>query len=53
VAGERDEKQDKALRQAAELVTQAMDLLDAHGASPISAAHLAIALKNIKDDLGQ
>lgn len=45
------ERQANALRRAAALVTEAMDVLDAHGLSPISAAYLAIALKAIQEDL--
>jgi hypothetical protein len=36
-----------------ELVTEAMDLLDAHGASPHCAARLAMARQAIEDDLRQ
>lgn len=40
--------QAKALRRAAMLVTEAMDLLDAHGGMPEAAAHLDLALASLR-----
>lgn len=45
--------QAKVLERALALVTEAMDLLDAHSGSPIGAAHLAMARQKIEDDLTQ
>jgi hypothetical protein len=43
----------KVLERALALVCEAMDLLDAHSASPLGAAHLAMARQTIEDDLNQ
>lgn len=42
-----------AARRAAALVTEAMDLLDAHGGSPVAAAHLALAQQKLREDLSK
>lgn len=49
--GSKQLPQARPLKRALELVTEAMDLLDAHGASPHGAAHLAMARQAIEDDL--
>jgi hypothetical protein len=38
----------KVARRALELVTEAMDLLDAHGVLPNAAAHLAMAQQELR-----
>ena len=42
---------DAAARRAMILIAEAMDLLDAHGASPDAAAHLDLALQCIRRSL--
>ena len=46
----RSNKEDRraAVRRALALVTEAMDLLDAHGAPPDAAAHLELALEKLR-----
>ena len=52
MAGEEsDDLQAKAVLRAAMLVTEAMDLLDAHGGSPEAAAHLDLALASLRQAL--
>jgi len=41
----------KVIRRALELVTEAMDLLDAHGALPDEAAHLALVQQRLRQAL--
>ena len=48
MAGQRNQPNEKALRRALELVTEAMDLLDANGAAPDAAAHLALAQQDLR-----
>lgn len=45
---ESDDRQGQAVRRAAVLVTEAMDLLDAHGGAPEAAAHLDLALASLR-----
>jgi hypothetical protein len=50
MAGERIEiRAVQATRRALSLVTEAMDLLDAHSVAPHSAAHLAIAQQQLRE----
>lgn len=52
MAGQRDEPQQSiALKRALALVTEAMDLLDAHGAAPDAAMHLAMAQQRMRQAL--
>ena len=54
MAGETDkDRQAKAVQRAAMLVTEAMDLLDAHGGSPVAAAHLAMAQQKLREELAK
>lgn len=48
MAGQRKQPDEKAIRRALELVTEAMDLLDAHGGAPDAAAHLALAQQDLR-----
>ena len=48
---ELEDWQAKAVRRAAILVTEAMDLLDAHGGSPEAAAHLDLALASLRQTM--
>jgi hypothetical protein len=48
MAGQRTESQGRALMRALQLVTEAMDLLDAHGVAPDAAAHLAMAQQQLR-----
>jgi hypothetical protein len=49
MAGERDESVSaKAARRALSLITEAMDLLDAHGVDPDASAYLAIAQQRLR-----
>ncbi len=41
----------KAIRRALELITEAMDLLDAHDGPPDAAAHLAMAQQQLRQEL--
>jgi hypothetical protein len=53
MAGEEsDDRQARAVRRAATLVTEAMDLLDAHGGAPEAAAHLDLALASLRQRIG-
>lgn len=42
---------DMAIRRSAQLVSEAMDVLDAHGGPAEAAAHLALALQELRDHL--
>lgn len=42
-------KQETAVRRALELVTEALDLLDAHGGPPDAAAHLSLAQERLRE----
>lgn len=46
-----DAAQKSMVERAAALVTEAMDLLDASGAAPVAAAHLAMAQQKLLDVL--
>jgi len=49
MAGQRNESQGvKVVRRALVLVTEAMDLLDAHGTQPNASAHLAMAQQALR-----
>jgi hypothetical protein len=50
MAGERVARE-KVLERALELSTEAMDLLDAHGADPRAAAYLALAQQQLRKTL--
>lgn len=53
MAGVRNEVEvAKVIRRALHLVTEAMDLLDAHGAQPESSAHLAVAQQKLRQAIG-
>jgi hypothetical protein len=50
MAGERkDSREMQAAMRAAHLITEAMDLLDAHGVSPNASANLALAQQELRD----
>ena len=49
----RDGPQARAIRRAAMLVTEAMDLLDAHGGPPAASAHLDLALECLRKSIGR
>jgi hypothetical protein len=51
MASERTKTQEKAIRRCLSLVTEAMDLLDAHSAAPAAAAHLAFAHQQLRQSL--
>ena len=48
MAGKRNQPNLKVTKRALELVTEAMDLLDAHGLAPDAAAHLALAQQSLR-----
>lgn len=48
-----DERRTRAIRRAIELVTVAIDLIDAHGGPADAAAHLDLALHRLREELGQ
>jgi len=52
MADESDDRQARAVLRAAMLVTEAMDLLDAHGGPPDAAAHLDLALASLRGAIG-
>lgn len=53
MAGEtNDARLVKAMRHALSLVTEAMDVLDAHNIAPDAAAHLALAQQRLRQLLG-
>lgn len=41
-----------AIRRAIERVTEALDILDAHGGSAEAAAHLDLALQKLREAIG-
>lgn len=43
----------RAIHRAIELVTEAIDLIDAHGGPADAAAHLELALHRLREDLEQ
>lgn len=45
---ESNDRQARAVHRAALLVTEAMDLLDAHGGPPEASAHLDLALVSLR-----
>lgn len=51
MAGKRNQTQEKAIRRALLLLTEAMDLLDAHDGPPEAAAHLAMAQQQLRQVL--
>ena len=52
MAGERaEDRRKKSLKRALQLVTEAMDLLDAHGSEPQAAAYLALAQQHLRTTL--
>ena len=51
MAGQRNEMTEKAIKRSLALVTEAMDLLDAHGGPPNIAAYLALAQQGLRDAL--
>ena len=51
--GRNDGSQSTAIRRAAKLVSEAVDLLDAHGGPAEAAAHLDLALQELRDHLIQ
>lgn len=54
MAGERkDETAEAACQRARLLITEAMDLLDAHRGSRTAAAHLALALEEMREQPDQ
>jgi hypothetical protein len=54
MAGEaNDDRQVKICERATALVTEALDLLDAHGSSPEAAAHLAMAQQKLREAAGK
>jgi hypothetical protein len=46
-----EERRQKALRRVAAMVTEALDLLDAHQGPPEAAAHIELALQKIRGSL--
>lgn len=48
-----DEGRSRAIRRAIELVTVAIDLLDAHGGPADAAAHLDLALHRLREERKQ
>lgn len=48
MAGSRKDTPERLLDRVLSLVTEAMDLLDASGASPEAAAHLALAQQELR-----
>ena len=50
---EEDELRVRALKRALEMVTAAVDLLDAHRGPPDAAAHLAMAQQNLLKELAK
>ena len=52
MAGERyPVEREKALKRSLQLVTEAMDLLDAHSGDPQAAAYLALAQERLRKGL--
>jgi hypothetical protein len=52
MAGESTEDVPPAVRRAQSLITEALDLLDASGESQTAAAHLALALEELRQRSG-
>ena len=48
MAGKRNDNSERLINRVLSLVTEAMDLLDASGASPEAAAHLALAQQELR-----
>lgn len=48
MAGKRMQERPDAVRRAQALITEALDLLDAHGGANPAAAHLALALEELR-----
>jgi hypothetical protein len=46
--GRKEDRQVTVAKRALRLVTQAMDLLDAHGVAPDAAANLAVAQQRLR-----
>lgn len=53
MAGERNPLHVKVVARALALVTETMDMLDAHGSSPEAAVHLALAQEQLRRNLQQ
>ena len=51
--GRKDERVIKATRRALALITEAMDLMDAHGIAPEAAAHAAMAQGTLRQILAE
>lgn len=49
-ASNQDRRQ-AALRRAATLMAEALDILDANGTSPETAAHLDVALERVREEI--
>jgi hypothetical protein len=48
----RGTKNEAAVRRALELITEAMDVLDAHDGPPDAAAHLSLAQERLREAVG-
>lgn len=44
-----DDNRQRVIQRASKLITEAMDLLDAHGGYKPAAAHLALALDELRE----
>lgn len=44
-----DDNRQRVIQRASKLITEAMDLLDAHGGCQTAAAHLALALDELRN----
>lgn len=53
VVDNEEERRTRAIRRAIELVTVALDLIDAHGGPADAAAHLELALHRLREELAQ
>lgn len=54
MAGQDDEnRRTHAIRRAIERVTEALDILDAHGGPAEAAAHLDLALQKLREAIGK
>lgn len=51
--GTKRSTQGRTIKRAAVLVTEALDLLDAHGDLPEAAAHLAMAQQKLLESIGK
>ena len=47
----RPDRKEAALKRAATLMTEALDLLDAHGGPADAAAHLDLALHRVREEV--